>query len=70
MTNVNYLNRQETAAMLNCSTRSLDRMRAAGLPCYIIGRVIRFNPEQVKEWFESRTAEKARLGIKAEIVRT
>jgi excisionase family DNA binding protein len=46
---------KELAYLLSISARSLARFVAEkGLPCYRLGRAVRFNPEEVSAWLETR----------------
>ena len=45
----------EVARLLGLSTKSVQRLVArGGLPCYRIGRLVRFAPGDVFRWLEAR----------------
>ena len=48
----NYLTREQLAAMLNKSVRTLDRMhrKRVGPPRTTIGKLVRYRLEAVEEW--------------------
>ena len=62
--NVKYVTKHEVAEMVGCSVRTVDRLRKQGLPCKVLGGIVRFNPEKVEEWIESLTNEKTMSGRK------
>lgn len=45
-----FLTKEEAAAFLRCSERSIDRARERGLPSYSLGREIVFVKEQLVKW--------------------
>lgn len=48
---MNLMTRQETAEMIGISVQTLDRMiKDNRIPYIKIGRLIRFNKEQVTDW--------------------
>lgn len=48
-------NQQDIAKMLNVSESTIARLREKeGLPYYQFGRSLRFDPQEVKEWMETR----------------
>lgn len=61
--NCKYYNKNQVAEMFGCSVRTVDRWRkSCGLPFFIVGCIVRFDPEQVKEWFENHEKKKAATG--------
>ena len=49
------LSTAEVARQLNLSTKSVQRLVTRGnLPCYRIGRLVRFAPGDVFRWLEAR----------------
>jgi excisionase family DNA binding protein len=44
----------EVAKLLNVSEKSVQRFVARGMPCYRIGRLVRFAPGDVFRWLEAR----------------
>jgi len=45
----------EVARLLKLSAKSVQRLAARGsLPCYRIGRLVRFSPGDVFRWLEAR----------------
>ncbi len=52
----------ECAKWLRVCLRTLDALRRQGMPCYRLGRQLRFDPVAVKGWL----AEHAQAGAAAE----
>ena len=50
-----YLNMDELKEWLKISRATVDRWRKAGLPCYKVGRVVRFKREDVDAWLKEKT---------------
>ena len=48
--------KSELAQAFSCSVSSIDRMRAEGLPTFMIGESPRFDPVAVMAWLQSREA--------------
>lgn len=47
--------RQELAKMMRVSVRTIDAMRAAGMPCVTWGRrLVRFRPSEAMAWAEEQ----------------
>lgn len=45
------LSKADVAKMLGCCTRSVDYLRAkSGLPFHNIGRLVRFDEQEVRSW--------------------
>lgn len=49
------LTRKEIAKELNVSLPTLDLLRKKGLPSLSVGKVIRFDREEVFNWFRERS---------------
>lgn len=43
----------ECARQLHCSTRTIDRYRAAGMPTIVLGKKVLFDPAAVRDWVMS-----------------
>ena len=47
----NLLSKKDVAAMLGCCQRSVDNLRTtAGLPFHNIGRLVKFDEQEVRSW--------------------
>jgi len=51
---------KEVAHYLHCSTRHVNNLIRGGLPCIYVGRLVRFSPDQVKEFVVERARLRAR----------
>jgi excisionase family DNA binding protein len=50
-----YLTVRDVASMLQVSTRTIHRLKAAGeIPHYRIGRGVRFSADEIQEWLGKR----------------
>ena len=45
----------DVARFLGCCKRHVQTLRERGLPAIRIGRMVRFNPAQVKAWVQQTT---------------
>lgn len=52
----NLHTRKELAAVLKCTTRTVDNMRSKGLPHMMVGDSPRFELDKVKAWLSARGA--------------
>ena len=53
--------KKDVAAMLQMSVRSVDNYVAAGAPCVALSkRRLRFDLQEVREWFKSQYGEQRR----------
>lgn len=47
--------RSQMAQQLDITTKTLDRLiRDDGLPCYRVGKQLKFDPDEVREWLRNR----------------
>ena len=51
---------KEVAHYLHCSPRHVNNLLRSGLPCIYVGRLVRFCPEQVKEFVSTKARLRAR----------
>lgn len=54
------MTRKDLAAFLRVTTRTVDNLRAEGLPTIMVGASPRFDIEQVKSWLKEKKVEVAR----------
>lgn len=50
--NETLVSQQRIALLLGVSTRTIEKWRLVGLPCYKIGKPVRFKVSEVLEWVE------------------
>lgn len=55
------LTRKEIAKELNVSLPTLDLLRKKGLPELKVGKVVRFNKEDVFKWFKERSEKEKEM---------
>jgi predicted DNA-binding transcriptional regulator AlpA len=48
------LNKKEIAKELHLSVSMIDKLMTQGLPYIKIGKAVRFDPVEVKEWVKNR----------------
>lgn len=48
------LNKKEIAKELHLSVSMIDKLMTQGLPYIKIGKAVRFDPVEVKEWIKNR----------------
>jgi excisionase family DNA binding protein len=48
------LSKDKAAEILGVSRATIDRLRKKGLPSYKIGGLIKFDEDEVKEWFKKQ----------------
>ena len=48
------LNKKEIAKELHLSVSMIDKLMTKGLPYIKIGKAVRFDPVEVKEWVKNR----------------
>ncbi len=46
--------KDELADYLRITVRMVDKLRSEGMPCLMIGRLVRFRKQDVMEWLEER----------------
>ena len=53
------MNEQAVAKQLNCQIKTMQawRHRGGGPPFVRVGRLIRYSPDSVQKWIESRTVQ-------------
>lgn len=50
-----FLTKKELAGLLKLSTRTIDRLREKGLPIRKVGRAVRFEKNEVLEWYKKNS---------------
>ncbi len=51
---VGFMDTPEIAQLIKLSTKQVGRLRKEGLPFLKIGKLVRFNPEEVLQWLQHR----------------
>jgi excisionase family DNA binding protein len=46
------LTKKQLADYLKVTERTIDRLREEGLPCFNVGKVIRFDRDEVLKWLK------------------
>lgn len=53
------LTQRDLARILKVSMQTIFNYRKRfGLPCHTVGNIVRFNPDEVREWWEAKTQER------------
>ena len=53
------LTQRDLARILKVSKMTIFNYRKRfGLPCHTVGNIVRFNPDEVREWWEAKTQER------------
>ena len=53
------LTKEEVADLLRVSQRTIDNLRQKGLPCFNVGRSIRFAEDDITAWLRSQSSNDA-----------